>query len=326
MKKILKTLLLILLPFITILMTTKVVSAENITVDDVLTFMQSNNIFEDEEYFRLFGMILNGNDEYNITEFKYTIEKNASDFSVDVTLTDKDHGQINRSTIFTYTTDTISYTNPREKDTLESRIDTILLNQIIYSVGGARGYNKLALINWMNQVDLKNTISSDGIDSITEEVKYKYTKNNTNYTYILDVPTSYTIRINELIGTIPTSDYVKIKEEKKTISSITLSLYAEGHTDEECEIYRQNDGKYEKIATVSCNNGVFTDNNLKDDTKYTYQATIQNKIVCSDTKEVTTEAVPPTGAAAILVPLLILFVTTGAFFLRYRKYNVLKKV
>ena len=69
MKKISKTILLIL-SIITILMTTSKVEAENITTDQVITFMQSNNLFEDEEYFRLFGVILNGDNDYDITSFK----------------------------------------------------------------------------------------------------------------------------------------------------------------------------------------------------------------------------------------------------------------
>ena len=214
MKKISKTILLIL-SIITILMTTSKVEAENITTDQVINFMQSNNLFEDEEYFRLFGVILNGDNEYDITSFKYTIEKNASDISIDVTLNDKNTGEIKRSTILAYTNDTISYTNPRSKDTLESRIDTILLTQIMYSIGGARGYNKNTIINWMNQVNLNNSVSSDGIDSEVEKVKFNYEINSKKQVYTLDVPKNYTIRINEITNTVPKNDYITITEKKK---------------------------------------------------------------------------------------------------------------
>ena len=214
MKKISKTILLIL-SIITILMTTSKVEAENITTDQVITFMQSNNLFEDEEYFRLFGVILNGDNEYDITSFKYTIEKNASDISIDVTLNDKNTGEIKRSTILAYTNDTISYTNPRSKDTLESRIDTILLTQIMYSIGGARGYNKNTIINWMNQVNINNSVTSDGIDSEVEKVKFNYEINTKKQVYTLDVPKNYTIRINEITNTVPKNDYITITEKKK---------------------------------------------------------------------------------------------------------------
>ena len=325
MKKIIK-ILLIIISIITMLVTTSKVEAENITTDQVITFMQSNNLFEDEEYFRLFGVILNGDNEYDITSFKYTIEKNASDISIDVTLNDKNSGEIKRSTILAYTNDTISYTNPRSKDTLESRIDTILLTQIMYSIGGARGYNKNTIINWMNQVDLNNTVSSDGIDSEVEKVKFNYTINSKKQTYTLDVPKNYTIRINEITNTVPKNDYITITETKKSISSITLRVFADGNLGEECELYRSNNGKFEKIATVSCNNGEYTDENLKDNTEYTYQATIKNKIVCSDNRIVKTSEVPPTGGATYLVVLSILLSGSIGLLILFKKRNPLKKV
>lgn len=325
MKKISKTILLIL-SIITILMTTSKVEAENITTDQVITFMQSNNLFEDEEYFRLFGVILNGDNEYDITSFKYTIEKNASDISIDVTLNDKNTGEIKRSTILAYTNDTISYTNPRSKDTLESRIDTILLTQIMYSIGGARGYNKNTIINWMNQVNLNNSVSSDGIDSEVEKVKFNYEINSKKQVYTLDVPKNYTIRINEITNTVPKNDYITITETKKSISSITLRVFADGNLGEECEIFRLSDGTYKKIATVSCNNGEYTDENLKDNTEYTYQATIKNKIVCSDNRIVKTNEVPPTGGATYLIVLTVLLSVSTGLLVLFKKRNPLKKV
>ena len=197
---------------------------KELSTDQVITFMQSNNLFEDEEYFRLFGVILNGDNEYDITSFKYTIEKNASDISIDVTLNDKNTGEIKRSTILAYTNDTISYTNPRSKDTLESRIDTILLTQIMYSIGGARGYNKNTIINWMNQVNLNNSVSSNGIDSEVEKVKFNYEINSKKQVYTLDVPKNYTIRINEITNTVPKNDYITITETKNEATTIIEML------------------------------------------------------------------------------------------------------
>lgn len=326
MKKIIRIILLILSIITMVMISLKEVQADNITTNDVITFMQSNNLFEDEEYFRLFGVILKGDEEYEITKFKYTIEKNPSDISIDVTLTDKNIGEIKRSTIITYTNDTISYVNPHSIDTLESRIDTIILTQLMYSIGGARGYNKNTIVNWMNQIMLDNTVTSDGIDSEIEKIKYNYTIDSKKYSYTLEVPKNYTIRINELVNTVPNTDYVEIKEIKKSISSITLRVYADGNLGEECELYRLKDGKYEKLTTLSCNNGEYTDENLKDNTEYTYQATIKNKIVCSDNRIIKTSEVPPTGAKVYIIALVIISVMSVGLFILSKKFNPLKKV
>ena len=69
--------------------------------------------------------------------------------------------------------------------------------------------------------------------------------------------------------------------------------------------------RYEKIGTTSCNNGEFTDTNLTDNTTYTYQATVKDKIVCSDTKAITTIEIPKTGAH-IYIGTMIVFCGLGA--------------
>lgn len=78
----------------------------------------------------------------------------------------------------------ISYTNKFEVDSLESRVLTFIFNQLIYSVGGARGYNKDYIVEWMNQIDLnKSTIEEDGVDCSFEPVFYTLNKDGTNFEY-----------------------------------------------------------------------------------------------------------------------------------------------
>lgn len=327
MKKTIQIILLFLLTFTTSILFTKSVYATEITVNDVITYMESNNLFKQEDYFNLFGHILNGNDEYKITEFKYTIDTTSTNININVTLNDETTGSITKTTTLTYNDNVITYNNPNPVDSLESRIDTILLIELMYSIGGARGYNELVLVNWMNQIDLKNSTDPDGIDSIVETVKYDYEINGQKLNYTVDIPTSYTIRINELTDTIPANDYVKLTDVKKTDSTITIRLFADGNLSKECELYRlNNNNKFEKIATVSCNNGEYTDEKLKDNETYTYQATIKNEIVCSDNLVTKTNEVPNTGITLRIEILIIaIIVSIGLYFLT-RKYNTLKKV
>ena len=261
------------------------IKAQEITIDNVISYFNSNNLFDEPEYFDLFGRVLNGEDEYEITDYEVTAEKKDNEIIINSILNDSKEGKIEKETKLSIEENTISYTNNNDVKSLESRIDTILFIQLMYSIGGARGYNKEVLVNWMNQIDLDNLNEEKGIKCESEKVKLSFKVNDDNYNYVLNIPKNYTININELTDSIPLADYVQIKEVKKGTSSITVSIYAEGHENEQCEIYRQKDNKYERIATVSCNNGEYTDEDLKDDTEYTYQATIKDKIVCSDTKK-----------------------------------------
>ena len=325
MKKIVRLISLVLLPIIVAF--SKPVFAAEINVEQVVQYMETNNIFEDEEYFRLFGRVLNGNNEYDIEKITYTIETTSNRLIIKTKLIDKTIGEINKTTTLNYYGNEITYNNPNALDSLESRIDTLLLTELVYSIGGARGYNKLALINWMNQIDLNNTITSDGIESDVEKVTYNYEHDGKKYNYVLEVPVTYLIKINELTTNLIENDYVSISEVNKTTSSITVKLFSEEHTDEECELYRLNDdNKYIKIATVSCNNGQFTDKNLKENQNYTYQATVKNKIVCSDNRSITTEPVPPTGAFTYLWILIIIMIISIWLYFSYKKYNLLRKV
>ena len=325
MKKIAKKILLsvifaiMLFPFIK-------VNAEDITIDNVITHMQNNNLLAEKEYFQLFGRILNGNNEYDIDSFEYTITKEENVITIKVNLNDKKEGKIEKETVLNIVDNKITYTNQNEKESLESRIDTILFTQIIYSIGGARGYNKEVLVNWMNQINLEELKEETGIVGSTEKVKYSYKVDDVPYNYTLSVPKEYTIDINKITTNIPLANYVKIEEVDKTTTTITLKVYAENDTDKECEIYRLNEDKYEKIGITSCNNGEFTDTNLTDNTTYTYQATVKDKIVCSDTKAITTIEVPKTGAH-IYIRAIIVFCGLGTIlFFVYKKNNLVKKV
>ena len=125
MKKIAKKILLsvvfaiMLFPFIK-------VNAEDITIDNVITHMQNNNLLAEKEYFQLFGRILNGNNEYDIDSFEYTITKEENVITIKVNLNDKKEGKIEKETVLNIVDNKITYTNQNEKESLESRIDTIL--------------------------------------------------------------------------------------------------------------------------------------------------------------------------------------------------------
>lgn len=302
------------------------IKAQEITIDNVISYFNSNNLFDEPEYFDLFGRVLNGEDEYEITDYEVTAEKKDNEIIINSILEDSKEGKIEKETKLSIEENTISYTNNNDVKSLESRIDTILFIQLMYSIGGARGYNKEVLVNWMNQIDLDNLNEEKGIKCESEKVKLSFKVNDDNYNYVLNIPKNYTININELTDSIPLADYVQIKEVKKGTSSITVSIYAEGHENEQCEIYRQKDNKYERIATVSCNNGEYTDEDLKDDTEYTYQATIKDKIVCSDTKKIRTDEIPLTGTHIYISILFSLIIIGTALFLVSKKYNLFKKV
>lgn len=313
-------LMLLFIPFLT-------VKADNIKVDDVINYMNDNNIFTEKDYFQLFGRVLNGNNENDINKIEYKVTKEDDKAIVKVTLNDTKQGKLEKETILTITENEISYTNQYAADTLESRIDTILFTQIVYSIGGARGYNKEVLVNWMNQIDLENLTEESGITSTTEKVKYTYQVGEATYDYTINVPKQYTIDINKLTTNIPVSDYVQIKEVGKSVSSITLSIYAENHLDEECDVYRLNkDSKYEKIGTTSCNNGEIADIDLDDNTTYTYQASVKDKINCSDTKAITTDEIPTTGASIFLGGFIALGIFSIILYIVQKRYNVIKKV
>lgn len=60
--------MLLFIPFLT-------VKADNIKVDDVINYMNDNNIFTEKDYFPLFGRVLNGNNENDINKIEYKVAK-----------------------------------------------------------------------------------------------------------------------------------------------------------------------------------------------------------------------------------------------------------
>lgn len=80
-----KNLVFLLLLFI-ILLKIDFVSAKDITVDDVVTYMNGNSIFNEQDYAKLFGNMFNGSGEYDITKFSYTVSREEDTLKVKVYL------------------------------------------------------------------------------------------------------------------------------------------------------------------------------------------------------------------------------------------------
>lgn len=324
MKKILKFSFMIFFVFFIILENSQV-KAMDLNVDDVISFMQENNILDNSEYFYMFGKMLNGSDDYDINSFKYTISIEGNNININVTLIDTKEGQIEKNSTLTINDNLISYTNNNDIDSLDSRVDAVIFSQLIYSIGGARGYNKDSLIDWMNQIDLNTITIDEGIDCIFENVKYNIKQDNRTYEYEVSIPKSYTININKITEQIPSSDIVEIQNIEPGISTISMTIFSQNHSDEICNIYRKNnDNNYELVGKVSCNNGEFMDNNLKESTTYYYQATIEDKIMCSSETKITTEKSPKTGTFAPIISLLILIII-GIVLYTINKKNILFK-
>ena len=300
--------------------------ASKISANDVISFMEKNNILDDSEYFYMFGKMLNGNNEYDINSFKYTITTENSKINIKTTLEDEKTGKIEKTTTFTMNDNIISYTNSNDVNSLESRIDTILFSQLIYSIGGARGYNQDILVDWMNQINLSTVTEKEGINCTFKNVKYNTKQENSTYEYEISVPITYTIDINKITENIPTKDIVEIKNTQQSASSVTLTVNAENHKEEMCSIYRKNDNKYELVGKVSCNNGVFKDKDLKEGTSYYYQATIEDQIMCSKEIAVIPSKNPLTGASLPFYILLISILIGMTIYIISKKYKKVVKI
>ena len=89
-------LMLLFIPFLT-------VKADNIKVDDVINYMNDNNIFTEKDYFQLFGRVLNGNNENDINKIEYKVTKEDDKAIVKVILNDTKQGKLEKETILTIT-------------------------------------------------------------------------------------------------------------------------------------------------------------------------------------------------------------------------------
>lgn len=306
-----------------IIIFTNTVKASEISIDDVITYMENNNILDDSDYFYMFGRMLNGrNNEYDINKFEYTITKDTNKINIKVTLTDKEQGEIEKTTILTIQDNIIIYQNNNNIESLESRIDTIIFNQLIYSIGGARSYNKNNIIDWMNQLDLNKITLEEGIECTTQNITYEIEQNNNTYEYEITVPVSYKIDINKLTNKVPEASKIEIKEVTAGVSNVTMKVFSSAYREKNCNIYRRNDSnEYVLVGTVSCNNGIFNDENLKDDTTYYYQASVENKVMCSDTAEVKTEKAPNTGTFLHIGIIIIVLGAVGGILYIVNKKN-----
>lgn len=326
MKKIIKNISFIFLCFI-IFFTDNQVKA--VTVDEIVNYMKNNNLLDKEDYFQMFGNTLNGNNEYNIRGYTYTVEKTDTEINVKSTLVDANSTTpINITTKLTYTGNTINYTNPNPSDKLESRVASLVLSQLIYSIGGARGYSQSVLLNWMNQIDVeKATLEHDGFQGTFETKSYNTTKNGSNYRYIIHVPRTYTIKTDDITSSIPQNNTVKIQNIQPSVTSIEMTVFSAANTERNCNVYRKDNstGEYNLIATVSCQNGAVVDNNLSPGTTYTYQATVADRVMCADDVTITTETAPETGAFAG-ISICILAISGAIAYIYYRKNSRFKKI
>ena len=305
----------------------KVVNAADITIDDVVSYMKENNILDNSDYSYMFGRMFNS-EEYDIESISYTVKKEDNKITIDTILKDKNVGEINKTFDFNIEDNLITYTNDSDVNSLESRISAFLFSELIYSVGGARGYQKDIIVDWMNQIDLTSITLEDGIEWTYEKITYTDEKNDSVYKYEINIPKTFKVDILKLTANMPSNALVKIHDIKTDFTSISMSVYADGHLDEMCTIYRRNDDNndYIKVGTVSCNNGVFTDNNLTDATTYHYQSTVENVIMCSDDVEITTETIPETGAFITIGSIIILIILEIVLCLIYRKHRIIQKI
>lgn len=303
------------------------VQAIDITNENVISFMKENNLLAEDEYFYMFGKMLNGNEDYDIESFNYDITTEENNINIEVTLNDKLTGDIKKNTTLTIEDGLIKYVNKNDIDSLESRIDTVILSQLIYSIGGARGYDKDILFEWMNQIDLNKVNAEEGIDLIYERVKYELVQDNRTYEYEISVPKTYIIDINKVTQEIPVKNIVEIKDVEVGISSITMTIYAENHSGEMCNVYRKNkDNQFELVGTVSCNNGQFIDTKLKDETLYYYTAAVEDKIMCSPEKKITTLKAPLTGAFIPIVSFFVLVLIGAVLYKSYKDNKLFRKL
>jgi len=303
------------------------IKAKDITIDEVIDFMNNNNILEDNDYFYMFGKMLKGNEDYDVTDFSYVVSKNSNDINIKVTLTDNNSNKIENRLLFSVNGNVISYTNTNEVDSLESRIATVMLSQLIYSIGGARGYSKDLLIDWMNQIDLNTVTEEDGINWTYENVIYKISQNNRNYEYEVAVPKNFSVDINKITEKMPNGKKVSVNNIVSGTNSISMSILAPDHLDEMCIVYRRNDkSQYEKVGQVSCDNGFFIDENLKAETTYYYQVTIGDMIMCATDIEIATEKIPITGTFIGIGTCVVLTIIGVSCYMIYKKKSLFRKI
>lgn len=340
--------LVLLLFLLFVLLKINFVFAKEVTVDDVVAYMNANNILDDQEYARLFGSMFNGKYEYDITKLSYTVSKEEESLKINVSLenqkeeekepapedqpTDKTEQQsevIEKEFIFTIAEDSkISYTSEFNVDSLESRILTYLFNQLIYSVGGARGYNKEYLVEWMNQIDLNKSTIEEGLDCSFEPVFYTISKNGTDYEYEFSMIKQFTININTLTDQIPELIKAEINDVKASFTDISFTVNVKNHADDICNVYRRTDDnpKLVKVGQVRCNNETFIDKNVEGEKKYYYQASVAGIIMCSDEVEAQLEALPLTGSFISISSILVLIFIEIFIWVKYKKFNKVKKV
>lgn len=333
MKKLNKILFYLLFFLMLCLINTKV-SAFATTVENVILYMQKNNLMNDEEYFKIFGKMLDGNDSEGNTfeSFRYSVIPSGKEIRIIADLGSKNQGKtITYETALTYDGDNIYYTNKNEKmDSLGSRVDALILTELLYSIGGARGYKPEVIVDWMNQIDLKKVTEEQGIKIDYEDVKFEKSEGNKKYTYTVTIPKSYTIDIGKITDTIPTiiDKKVEIKDIVPGMNEIKMTVNSNNFPGEQCNIYRKSDDgtKYQLVGTVSCQNGEFTDSKLKDDTTYTYQATLSNEIDCADDVEITTQKAPDTGGNFIFEIMTSLLLIGLLLLCYYKKHTKFRRI
>ena len=332
----------IIILFITfILFGFKVVKAEDITIDDVVSYMNDNSIFDDQDYYKLFGTMFNGKDEYDITKISYEVTKEPTNpeeeepktFNLRITvgLDDaKAEQPIEKEYTLGITDDnTITFTSTYDNNSLDARIMTFLFDEIIYSVGGARGYNKEYLVEWMNQIDLNRvTLEDDGIDCTFEHVYYTITKDNKDYEYDLTILKNFTININTITKEIPEIIAAEIHEVKASYTDISMKIYVKDHPDDICYVYRreENEKEYKKIGQVRCNDEEFIDKDVEIGKTYHYQASIEGVIMCSQDVEATLEELPLTGAFVSIGSIITLIVLELLIFMAYKKFRKVQRI
>ena len=314
-----------------ILFNFNVVLAKDITVDEVISYMNQNSIFDDAEYNRLFSTMFNGEDEYEMGSLKYIVTKESdTTLKVKVDFEDKKTSTIEKEFTLTLANNSqISYTNTNESKSLESRLLTFIFNEIIYSVGGARGYNKDYLFDWMNQIDLENaTLEDDGVVYNFEQIFYTIDHDGTNYEYEFDVPKNFSIDINKITNEIPELITAEIHDINPGFTDISMKIFVQNHTDELCNVYRREDGEndYQKIAQVRCNDEEFVDKDVEVGKTYYYKATVDGVIMCSDEVEASLEVLPLTGAFLSIGSILALIIIELFICKYYKKFKKLRKV
>lgn len=327
--------------FITfILFDFKVVMAADITIDDVVDYMNKNSIFDDSEYYDLFGDMFDREEENDITKITYEVTKEpisaeeeeptSYNLKIKVNLEDAlKEEPIEKEYVLNITEDNkISYTSSYDTNSLGARVMTFLFNEIIYSVGGARGYNKDYLVEWMNQIDLNKTTIEEGIECNFESVFYTVNKNGIDYEYELNIFKNFTIDINAITKEIPEIIATEIHEVKPSYTDISLKFYVKNHTDDLCIVYRREESEteYRKIGQVRCNDEEFIDSNVESGKTYYYQATIEGVIMCSEEVKASLEELPLTGAFLSVGSIIALIILEVIIFKAYKKYKKVQRI